>query len=193
MAIYELDPLLKSYRWTSTGGTSMAAPLVAGIVADTQQGRTRPFGFLNPLLYQLAGTTALHDVLPLDSTTRPPAAACGASRRNALPPKRTPGSARSPPACCYLPAAPATPVSCGTSGSASSAFTSQAAVAGLPGALGGPPVVGHFSDLVLDGFFGNMNPAQVAVACDLHAHERAEGMLVDAVVSVTHDGVVDIP
>jgi subtilase family serine protease len=37
----------------------MAAPLIAGIAAAAQQGRARPFGFLDPLLYQLAGTTAL--------------------------------------------------------------------------------------------------------------------------------------
>jgi subtilase family serine protease len=95
MAIYELDPLLGSYRWTSTGGTSMAAPLVAGIVAAAQQGRARPFGFLDPLLYQLAGTAGLHDVLPLDFAT--PAAyrgvwcepeECAASETH-------PGSARS--------------------------------------------------------------------------------------------------
>jgi hypothetical protein len=36
---------------------------------DAQQGRARPSGFLNPLLYQLADTTALHDVQPLDFDT----------------------------------------------------------------------------------------------------------------------------
>jgi hypothetical protein len=36
---------------------------------DAQQGRARPSGFLNPLLYQLADTTALHDVQPLDFAT----------------------------------------------------------------------------------------------------------------------------
>jgi subtilase family serine protease len=50
------------------GGTSMAAPLVAGIVADAGQGRHKSFGFLNPLLYSLAGSTAYHDVLPLSSS-----------------------------------------------------------------------------------------------------------------------------
>jgi len=58
---------------------------------------------------------------------------------------------------------------------------------------GGPPVVGYFSYLVLCGFFRDMNPAWVAVARDLYAHERVEGMLVDTVVAMTHDGAVDIP
>jgi subtilase family serine protease len=53
-----------------TGGTSLASPLVAGLVADAQQGH-RPFGFLNPVLYRLAGTTALHDVLPDTGRARP--------------------------------------------------------------------------------------------------------------------------
>ncbi len=46
-------------------GTSMAAPLVAGVVADAEQGRPRNLGFLNPLLYALAGSRALHDILPV--------------------------------------------------------------------------------------------------------------------------------
>jgi len=38
-----------------------------------------------------------------------------------------------------------------------------------------------------------MNPAQVAVARDLYTHELVEGVLVETVVAMTHDGVVDIP
>jgi subtilase family serine protease len=49
-------------------GTSMSAPLVAGIVADAEQGQRRHFGFLNPLLYSLAGSPAYRDVLPLSSS-----------------------------------------------------------------------------------------------------------------------------
>ena len=30
-----------------------------------EQGQTAPFGFLNPLLYSLAGSPAFHDILPL--------------------------------------------------------------------------------------------------------------------------------
>jgi subtilase family serine protease len=52
------------------GGTSMAAPLVAGIVADAQQGQHVRFGFTDPVLYRLNGTRALHDMLP--STSRTP-------------------------------------------------------------------------------------------------------------------------
>jgi subtilase family serine protease len=53
-----------------TGGTSLATPLVAGLVADAQQGHP-PFGYLNPVFYRLAGTAAFHDVLP--ETRRSPA------------------------------------------------------------------------------------------------------------------------
>ena len=52
------------------GGTSIAAPLVAGIVADAQQGQHTAFGFTDPVLYRLNGTPALHDILP--STSRTP-------------------------------------------------------------------------------------------------------------------------
>jgi subtilase family serine protease len=50
------------------GGTSLSSPLVAGLVADAEQYQ-HPFGFLNPVLYKLAGTRALHDVLPITSKT----------------------------------------------------------------------------------------------------------------------------
>jgi subtilase family serine protease len=45
-------------------GTSLAAPLVAGIVTDAEQGSHPSFGFLNPKLYSLAGTRAFHDLRP---------------------------------------------------------------------------------------------------------------------------------
>jgi subtilase family serine protease len=54
---------------TSGGGTSEATPLVAGLVAAAQQGSKVPFGFLNPVLYKLAGTSAFRDVLPLTATS----------------------------------------------------------------------------------------------------------------------------
>ncbi|MBV9384485.1 MAG: hypothetical protein JOY82_10650 [Streptosporangiaceae bacterium] len=56
---------------TPVGGTSMSSPLVAGIVADAQQGQPRVFGFTDPVLYGLNGTPALYDILP--STSRTPA------------------------------------------------------------------------------------------------------------------------
>ncbi|HEY3907070.1 MAG TPA: protease pro-enzyme activation domain-containing protein [Streptosporangiaceae bacterium] len=52
------------------GGTSAASPLVAGMVADAQQGQHRAFGFTDPMLYKLSGTNAFRDVLP--STPRTP-------------------------------------------------------------------------------------------------------------------------
>jgi subtilase family serine protease len=50
------------------GGTSLASPTVAGMVAAAQQGH-RPFGFINPLLYRLAGTSAFHDPVPVTAST----------------------------------------------------------------------------------------------------------------------------
>jgi len=54
-----------SGSWESNGGTSMSTPLVAGMVADAEQGHRKNLGFLNPLLYSLAGSPAFHDILPL--------------------------------------------------------------------------------------------------------------------------------
>jgi subtilase family serine protease len=45
------------------GGTSLASPLYAGMIAVAQQQAGRTFGFANPLLYQTAGTSANHDVV----------------------------------------------------------------------------------------------------------------------------------
>jgi subtilase family serine protease len=56
-----------TYHETDTGGTSLAAPLVAGMVTAAQQGQPVPFGFLNPVLYKLYGTDAYHRTLPLTS------------------------------------------------------------------------------------------------------------------------------
>jgi subtilase family serine protease len=53
------------------GGTSVAAPLVAGMVTAAQQGQSKPFGFLDPALYKLAGTSAVFDTLP--ETSKSPA------------------------------------------------------------------------------------------------------------------------
>jgi subtilase family serine protease len=57
----------RRYYETGIGGTSLATPLVAGLVADAQQSQARAFGFLNPVFYRLAGTRAFLDVLPLTS------------------------------------------------------------------------------------------------------------------------------
>jgi len=53
------------YQAMVNGGTSLACPLIAALVADAQQGQKSPFGFINPLIYRLAGTRARHDILPL--------------------------------------------------------------------------------------------------------------------------------
>lgn len=76
----------KKFTMAEVGGTSLAAPLVAGVVTAAQQGQARPFGFLNPTFYKLAGTRALHDPLPLTNSS--PAlwrgAFCGISICNAM-------------------------------------------------------------------------------------------------------------
>jgi subtilase family serine protease len=56
-----------TYSESVTGGTSVACPLVAGMVTAAQQGQAMPFGFLNPVLYKLYGTDAFHATLPITS------------------------------------------------------------------------------------------------------------------------------
>jgi subtilase family serine protease len=51
----------------SIGGTSESSPLVAGMVTAAQQGQQTSFGFINPAIYQLNGTSAFYDTLPLTS------------------------------------------------------------------------------------------------------------------------------
>jgi subtilase family serine protease len=63
------DGSAPTYGETDIGGTSLAAPLVAGIVTAAQQGQAKPFGLINPAIYQLAGTSAVHDALPITSST----------------------------------------------------------------------------------------------------------------------------
>lgn len=62
-------PAAPSFFLSDIGGTSLAAPLVAGIVAAAQQGQHKAFGLINPAIYKLAGTSAIHDALPLTSHT----------------------------------------------------------------------------------------------------------------------------
>jgi subtilase family serine protease len=50
------------------GGTSLASPLYAGIEAISDQAYGRAHGFANPAIYALAGTKAVHDVLPRPNT-----------------------------------------------------------------------------------------------------------------------------
>jgi subtilase family serine protease len=48
------------------GGTSLASPLIAGLVADAQQARSgnNRAGLLTPILYSLRGSSAIADVTP---------------------------------------------------------------------------------------------------------------------------------
>jgi subtilase family serine protease len=50
------------------GGTSLACPLAAGIMALANQAAGKTLGFANPLLYGLAGTAAFSDVVNPAST-----------------------------------------------------------------------------------------------------------------------------
>jgi subtilase family serine protease len=59
------------YRTEVNAGTSLATPLIAGLVADAQQGQKSAFGFIDPLIYRLAGTPALHDILPVTASMPP--------------------------------------------------------------------------------------------------------------------------
>ena len=47
------------------GGTSLATPLMAGVMAIADDAAGFAHGFINPALYQLLGTRAVHDVRPL--------------------------------------------------------------------------------------------------------------------------------
>jgi subtilase family serine protease len=48
---------------SANGGTSLSSPLLAGFEADLVQGRSHiALGFANPALYDLANTSAFHDV-----------------------------------------------------------------------------------------------------------------------------------
>ena len=60
-----------TYGQFPVGGTSVSAPLVAGLVTAAQQGQPAPFGFLDPVLYQLyqSDSGALHDTLPLTGSS----------------------------------------------------------------------------------------------------------------------------
>lgn len=54
------------YGQFKEGGTSLATPLLAGVIADTDQAAGAPLGFLNPVLYKASteAKAAFDDVLP---------------------------------------------------------------------------------------------------------------------------------
>lgn len=54
------------YGQFKEGGTSLASPLLAGVIADADQAAGIPLGFLNPVLYKAstAGGSTFNDILP---------------------------------------------------------------------------------------------------------------------------------
>jgi subtilase family serine protease len=56
-------PFNGSYQEGPGGGTSVSSPLFAGLEALADQAAGGPHGFVNPLLYSLHGTGALHDIV----------------------------------------------------------------------------------------------------------------------------------
>ena len=60
---------VETYGEIPVGGTSLSSPLVAGMVIAAQQGE-RPFGQIDPVVYKLSHTSALHDPRPLTAHTR---------------------------------------------------------------------------------------------------------------------------
>jgi subtilase family serine protease len=53
------------YGQTRYGGTSLASPLLAGVIADADQAAGVAVGFINPAIYKLDGTPgAIDDILP---------------------------------------------------------------------------------------------------------------------------------
>src|SRR5258708_11793426 len=50
------------------GGTSLACPLIAGMMALANQAAGHTLGFVNPLLYSLAGTSTFNDIVSPPAT-----------------------------------------------------------------------------------------------------------------------------
>jgi subtilase family serine protease len=69
MSVGTLDGTGGTYEAFDIAGTSLAAPLNAGIIAAAEQGQHTPFGFINPLLYKLSKGNAFQDVLPQTAST----------------------------------------------------------------------------------------------------------------------------
>jgi subtilase family serine protease len=61
--------VITGYAPQEVGGTSLAAPLIAGMVAAAQQGQAKPFGFIDPAIYKISKTPAIHDALPMTAKT----------------------------------------------------------------------------------------------------------------------------
>ncbi len=69
IGILEISKKKTTYLQEDVGGTSLASPLVAGMVTAAQQGQKKSFGLVSPALYKLVGTKALHRTLPLTSAS----------------------------------------------------------------------------------------------------------------------------
>ena len=53
------------YAQTRYGGTSLASPLLAGVIADADQAAGVPVGFINPAIYRLdTASGAIYDIVP---------------------------------------------------------------------------------------------------------------------------------
>jgi subtilase family serine protease len=66
-----LQPNGKTYAFSLSriGGTSVASPTFAGILADAEQAAGHDLGFVNPVLYSRSGSSAYHDVTENPSGT----------------------------------------------------------------------------------------------------------------------------
>ncbi|HZC72146.1 MAG TPA: S53 family peptidase [Jatrophihabitans sp.] len=60
-----------AYSEYRIGGTSLSSPLMAGMLALSEQLKGAPFGLANPSLYAAAGTAAYYDVTKADLATYP--------------------------------------------------------------------------------------------------------------------------
>lgn len=58
------DPTTGQWTTPTYGGTSLATPIIAAVIAIGSQGRRTPVGFANPLLYSIRRGAAVHDVRP---------------------------------------------------------------------------------------------------------------------------------
>ena len=56
---------MAKYSQTRYGGTSLASPLLAGVIADADQAAGTSVGFINPAIYHLDSVSgAIDDILP---------------------------------------------------------------------------------------------------------------------------------
>jgi subtilase family serine protease len=60
-----------TYVQEDFGGTSEAAPIVAGMVTAAEQDQHHSFGLINPEIYRLFGSSALNDPVPITRSTPP--------------------------------------------------------------------------------------------------------------------------